>query len=150
MSIGLNHLTIDGNLTSDPDVKYLPKDKVVCQFAIAHNKKYVVNGEKREEVTFLDCTAWSKTAENIGKYFKKGSTIIVEGEIRQENWEDKNGGGKRSKICLRVERFHFVPDGKGRSDGESGGDDRQASVHAAPRTETAPAPRQSSDDEPPF
>lgn len=152
MSIGLNHLTIAGNLTRDPETKYLQNDKIVCKFTVANSQTYMVNGEKREDVVFLDCTAWAKTAETIGKHFKKGKPIIVEGKLKQENWEDKETGGKRSKICLTVDRFHFVPDGKGtgKSGDESGGDDRSVSAQAAPRTETAQAPRQSSDDEPPF
>jgi len=155
MSIGLNHLSIAGNLTRDPETKYLPSDKIVCKFTVANSQTYMVNGEKREDVVFLDCTAWAKTAETIGKHFKKGKPIIVEGKLKQENWEDKDTGAKRSKICLTVDRFHFVPDGKGRSEGESGGDEQPVSVQAEhmsndPPPAQAPSPRQSNEEEPPF
>ena len=145
MSISLNHSIIAGNLTRDPETKYLANDKVVCKFSLANSHKFKVGDEQREKVIFLECQAWGRTADVIGKYATKGKPIIVEGRLEMEQWEDKETGAKRSKITLNVERFHFVPDGKR----------GEASKPAECRTEsTTPQPAPSSsarvDDEPPF
>jgi single-strand DNA-binding protein len=68
--------------------------------------------EDREEVTFVDCAAFGKTADNINTYFKKGKPIFVEGRLKYDSWEDKQGGGKRSRLTVVVENFQFVGDKK--------------------------------------
>lgn len=92
----------------------------MTDFGLAMNRKFKGNnGEDREEVTFVDCTAYGRTAEVIEQYFKKGKAIYIEGRLRFDSWEDKNGGGKRSKLSVVVETFQFLPDGNG--GGGSGG-----------------------------
>jgi single-strand DNA-binding protein len=151
MSIGLNHTTMAGNLVKDPDVKYLKNDKVVCKITIANSQKYKVNGEQKEDVIFLDCSAWGSAAENIGKYFKKGKPIIVEGKLKQENWEDKDTGAKRSKIVMSIDRFHFVPDGKAKESSNDGStiEDKHDDKEKRPETKYKPQETEPSD-EPPF
>lgn len=113
MSISLNHTTIAGNLTRDPESKRLQGDKCVCKFSIANSQRFKdASGELREDVIFLECQAWGRTAEVIAQHCTKGKPIIVEGKLKMDQWEDKDTGAKRSKILLNVERFHFVPDGK--------------------------------------
>lgn len=145
MSISLNHTTIAGNLTRDPETKYLANDKVVCKFSLANSHKFKVGDEQREKVIFLECQAWGRTADVIGKYATKGKPIIVEGRLEMEQWEDKETRAKRSKITLNVERIHFVPDGKR---GESARPDEDRAESTTPQT--APSSAVKADDEPPF
>jgi single-strand DNA-binding protein len=150
MSISLNHTIIAGNLTRDPESKRLQGDKCVCKFSLANSQKYKdASGESREDVIFLECQAWGRTAEVIWQHFTKGKPIIVEGKLKMDQWEDKTTGAMRSKIMLNVERFHFVPDGKR---GESA---RPAEARGEPSAETTtpqPAPSSAArvDDETPF
>jgi len=111
--VNINQVVLGGNLTRDVEVKYTKSNTAIAQFTIANNKRWVgSNGEKKEDVSFVDCTAWGKTAENIGKFFGKGQKILVTGRLKQDTWTDKEGG-KRSKIGVTVETFEFVGESKG-------------------------------------
>jgi single-strand DNA-binding protein len=113
-----NKVLLMGNLTRDPQLKYLPSQTAVCEFGVACNRKYKLqSGEQREEVTFVDCSAFAKTAELINQYFSKGKPIFIEGRLKYDQWEDKQGGGKRSKLSVHVDNFHFIG---GRDGGGSG------------------------------
>lgn len=103
-----NRVIIMGRLTRDPATKQIPNVEV-CEFGIATNRKFkTANGEDREEVCFLDCTIFGKRAAVVQKYFAKGSPVLVEGHLKTEAWEDKQGGGKRSRLVLIVDDFQFV------------------------------------------
>lgn len=143
----LNKVMLMGNLTRDPELKYTPKGTAIADFALAVNRRYTAeNGEKREEVTFIDCEAWSKTAELIGEYFKKGRPIFVEGRLKLDTWDDKQTGQKRSRMRVVVETFEFLggreggPGGGG--PGGGGGDEYpQQRSSAAPRKPASPPSR---------
>jgi single-strand DNA-binding protein len=108
-----NRIIIMGNLTRDPQLKYLPSSTAVADFGLACNRKYKTDGgEDREEVCFVDCSAFGKRAEVINQYCKKGRPLLVEGRLKFDTWEDKQGGGKRSKHTVVVEGFQFISDGK--------------------------------------
>jgi single-strand DNA-binding protein len=114
-----NKVLLMGNLTRDPQLKYLPSQTAVAEFGIACNRRFKsAQGEDREEVTFVDCAAFGKTGELINQYFTKGKPIFIEGRLKLDQWEDKQGGGKRSKMSVVVENFQFVG---GREGGGSGG-----------------------------
>ncbi len=114
-----NKVLLMGNLTRDPQVKFLPSQTQVAEFGIACNRKFKgQNGEDREEVTFVDITAFGKTAELINQYFTKGKPIFIEGRLKYDQWDDKNGGGKRSKLTVVVDNFQFIG---GRDDAGGGG-----------------------------
>ena len=119
-----NQVILLGNLTRDPQLRYLNNQTPVVEFGMATNRKH---GEK-EEVCFVDCSAFGKQAEVIQQYAQKGKSLLVQGRLRYETWDDKNGGGKRSKLSVTVENFQFV----GGRDG--GGSD------AAPQSKIAPRP----------
>jgi len=103
----LNHITIQGNLTRDPEIQTLPSGDLLAKGGIAHNHRFRrKDGETQEETTFLDFTLFRKQAETFAQYFFKGDQVILEGRLRQENWE--TDGQKRSKLGLIVDRFHFV------------------------------------------
>src|SRR6476646_2610378 len=94
-----NKVILLGNLTRDPEVRYTPKESAVADLGIAVNRKYKLeNGEKREEVTFVDVTFWRGTADVAGEYLKKGRTVFFVGRLQLDNWDDKQSGQKRSKL----------------------------------------------------
>lgn len=120
-----------GNIVHDLKSKDVG-GKTCLTFALATNFKY---GDK-EDSCFIDVTFWEKSAENIMKYFKKGDPILVEGELRQEKWEDKTTGDKRSKHVIRGTSWGFLP---GARTGEQGGSaPAQASTAQAQASSTAP------------
>ena len=103
-----NRVILQGNLTRDPELRYLPKGTAVARIGLALNRVwYNDNKEKQEEVTFVDCDAWGKTAENIAKYFQKGALILVEGRLKLDSWKDKATGDNRTKLLVMVESFQF-------------------------------------------
>lgn len=116
-----NRVILVGNLTRDPELRYTPKGMAVCQGAVAINRRWTTEaGEKQEETTFVDWTAWGKTGEVISQYLKKGNPILVEGELRTNSWEDKNTGEKKSKLFVNVSKFDFVGTSKPPAEPESG------------------------------
>ena len=160
-----NKVILMGNLTRDPQMKYLPSQTAVVEFGLACNRRYKTQtGEQKEEVTFVDCTAFGRTGEVINQYFTKGKPIFIEGRLKYDQWEDKQGGGKRSKITVVIENFQFVGgrDGDGGGGGgggydadAGGGEYDQRPQRSAPRPAAAraPAPRPAQaapPQEPPF
>ncbi len=96
-------LILLGNLTRDPDLKYLPNQTACCEFAVASNHKYKGN----ENTTFIECQAFGARAETISKYFRKGRAMLVDGRLEQQSW-DARDGTKRTKYVLFVENFSFA------------------------------------------
>lgn len=135
-----NKTTIVGNLSRDPEVRYTQKGTAIASFALAVNRKWKdESGETKEEVSFIDCTAFGRTAENIGQYTKKGHSLMVDGRLKQETWDDKNGGGKRSKLVVIVEAMVLLQNRKADSE------ERQ---DQPPKSQAAPSAQES--DEIPF
>ena len=113
---GFSKAIITGNLTRDPELRNTTTGKSVCSFSVAVNRVYKdTNGEQKEEVSFIECSAWGRIGETIAQYGKKGNGVLVSGRLNQRSWEDKNGS-KRSTVEIVVEDFNFVG---GRSDGAS-------------------------------
>ena len=122
-----NKVMLMGNLTRDPQMKYLPSQTAVVEFGIATNRKYKLqSGEDREEVCFVDCTAFGRQGEVINQYCQKGKPIFIEGRLKFDSWDDKNSGQKRSKLTVVVDNFQFIggrDDAGGGGGGYGGGDD---------------------------
>lgn len=110
----LNKVILWGNLTRDIELRAVGSGgQQVAQIGLALNRKYTTQGgEKREEVTFVDCEAWGKTAEVMAKYLSKGRPVLIEGRLKLDQWDDKDTGKKQSKLKVVVDTFHFV-DSKG-------------------------------------
>jgi single-strand DNA-binding protein len=125
-----NKVILMGNLTRDPELKYLPSGTAVANAGLAVNRTYTdrQSGEKKEEVCFVDLETFGRTAEIINEYFQKGRPILVEGRLRLQTWETDDGQ-RRSKHSVMVDRFEFVG---GRQDGDGGGAYDQASPGAVP------------------
>ena len=134
-----NKVILVGNLTRDPQLRYLPSQMAVVDIGLAVNHKYrTAQGEDREEVCFIDCSAFGKQAEVINQYCQKGKPLLVEGRLKYETWEDKQGGGKRSKHKIMIDSFQFLG---GRQEGGGGG--------GGPPSEEGEAPPQRQPQRPP-
>ncbi|MBX9742019.1 MAG: single-stranded DNA-binding protein [Chthoniobacterales bacterium] len=118
----LNKVQLIGNITRDPEVKYTPKGTAVTDLGLAINRFYSTdNGEKREEVTFVDVTLWGRQAEIAGEYCKKGRSIYIEGRLQLDSWEDKVSGQKRNKLRVIGENIQLLGSRPGASSGETAG-----------------------------
>lgn len=111
----LNRVFLMGNLTRDPELRYVPSGTAVTTFTIAVNRVYVNQaGEKKEEVCFMRVVVWGRRAEVCGEYLFKGSPVFVEGRLQSRSWEDQNGQ-KRSTVEVIASNVQFMgaPKGKG-------------------------------------
>lgn len=106
-----NKVILLGNLTRDPEIRYTPSDgKPVAQFSLAVNKKWKDdNGETKETVSYIDIIVWGKQAENCGQYLHKGDAALIEGELQQRRWVDKETGRNRDKIEVKAHTVTFMP-----------------------------------------
>ncbi len=129
MAGSYNKVLLMGNLTRDVEVRNLQNDMAVANFGLAVNRKFRTrDGENREEVTFVDCEAWGRTAETMGRYLSKGRPVFVEGRLKLDTWQDKDSGANRSKLKVVIDNFQFidsrgdgVPSGVGASSSNAGG-----------------------------
>ncbi len=120
MAGSVNKVFLMGNLTRDVELKYTPSNQPVATFGLAMNRRYKTrDGENREETTFVDCEAWARTAEVMSEYLSKGRPVFIEGRLKLDQWQDKDGN-KRSKLRVVVENFTFV-DSRGGAGGGGGG-----------------------------
>lgn len=129
-----NKVMLMGNLTRDPEMRYLPSNVAVANIGLAINRRWKnQQGEQQEETTFVDCEAFGKTAEAINQYLGKGRPLFVEGRLKLDQWQDKEGQN-RSRLKVVIESFQFVdgkPDGKP-DGGQHGVQDGHQSGNRAP------------------
>ncbi|MEM7096153.1 MAG: single-stranded DNA-binding protein [Actinomycetota bacterium] len=97
-----NTVTVVGNLTRDPELRYTPTGASVCNFGVAWNKRYQRNGEQVEEVNYFECTCFGDLAENVAGSLSKGTRVVIVGELQQRSWETPNGE-RRSKVEVRCD-----------------------------------------------
>jgi single-strand DNA-binding protein len=110
--MNFNQVILIGNLTRDPQISYLPSQTAVVDIGLATNRRWKNDaGEKREEVCFVDCQAFGKSAENLNKYCKKGQPLMIIGRLTYSTWTGQDGQ-KKSRLKVTIEKFNFVPDGK--------------------------------------
>lgn len=112
----LNHITIMGRLTRDPELRYTQSQKPVTSFTLAVERDF---GDKQTD--FIDCVAWNRTAEIVHSYFHKGSMAVVSGRLQLRDWTDKDGN-KRRQAEVVADNVYF---------GESKSAQRPADVSAA-------------------
>jgi single-strand DNA-binding protein len=112
-----NKIILVGNLTRDIELRYSQAGMGIAKTAIATSRKFTSNGEKKEEVCFVDITFFGRSAEVANQYLRKGSKILVEGRLNFEQWVDQNGQ-KRSKHSVIVETMQMLDS---RSDSQGGG-----------------------------
>ena len=102
-----NKIVLVGNLTRDIELKYSGSGMAIAKSAIATSRKFTSNGEKKEEVMFVDITFFGRSAEVANQYLRKGSKILVDGRLQLDQWVDQNGG-KRSKHTVNVESMQMI------------------------------------------
>ena len=102
-----NLVVIEGRLTADPELRFTQNGTALCSFSIANNNDYVRQNEKQNEVCFVDVTVWSNLAQRCGEYLKKGRRVLVDGRLKQDRWQDKEGK-QHSKLCLVCRGVRFL------------------------------------------
>ena len=141
----VNKVILAGRLTRDPELRYLPSGMAVCKLGLAVSRFYKSkDGEKREETMFINVTTWGKTAEYTNEYLRKGRPVLVEGQLRSNDFEDKTGQ-KRSVIEVNAERVQQLDWGDKAGGGPSGG-----GGGGKPQPRTIEEPMPPADDDIPF
>ena len=115
-----NKVILMGNLTRDPQVRYIPSGTAVADIGLAVNRVWFdkQTQQKREEVTFVDVVLWGRQAEVAGEYLSKGRSVLIEGRLQLDTWQDKETGQNRSKMRVVCENMTMVG---GRPEGQSSG-----------------------------
>lgn len=123
-----NKVIILGNMTRDPQVKYTPGGTAVAEIGLAVNRTWFdkQSNSKKEEVTFVDVTLWGKTAEIAGEYLEKGRSVMIEGRLQLDTWDDKESGQKRSKLRVVCENMVMLGGGQGGGRRSDSGSDQQS------------------------
>lgn len=135
MSVTMNRVFLAGNLTRDPEVRYIPSGTAVADLQMAINRKYRnAAGEAKEDTCYVGVVAWGRQAETAGEYLKKGSAVLVEGALRYEQWE--SNGEKHNRLRVNADRVQFLDRGRRSADGAGA----TAQAEPARREETPPSP----------
>jgi len=137
-----NRVILVGNLTRDPELRYIPSGTAVAEIGLAVNDRVKRNDQWVDETTFVDVTLWARTAEVASEYLSKGSPVLIEGRLKFDQWEN-NEGQKRSKLRVVGERMQMLS-GKGGGGGGGGAPRPQQSSQYS-----QPAPAQDSHEPPP-
>ncbi len=152
-----NKVLLMGNLTRDPETRYLPSGMAVSEFGLAVNDRVKKGDEWVDRATFVDITVFGRQAETAGEYLKKGSPAFVEGRLQLDSWESKEGE-KRSKLKVVAENVKFLgsASGRGPAAAEGAGSSSETSARrappapSAPRTSAPPASSHPDDEDLPF
>ena len=115
----LNHITIMGRLTRDPELRRTGSGIAVASFTVAVDRDFASRESGERETDFIDCVAWRQTGEFVSKYFTKGSMAVVSGRLQIRDWTDRDGGKRRSAEVV-ADNVYFGESKKSR-DGASGG-----------------------------
>jgi len=105
----INNVTLAGNIVRDPEIREVGKKKTkVTTITVANNRPYQdKDGKWQKETTFVDAEVWGSQAEKLGEYGKKGTPVLVEGNLKLNKWEDKEGKSY-SKLLIRANRVHIL------------------------------------------
>ena len=124
----VNKVMLLGNLTRDPEIRYTPKGTAVTDLGMAINRiRTGDNGERIEEVTYVDVTLWGRSAELAGQYLSKGRSVFIEGRLQLDQWDDKATGQKRSRLRVVGENMQFIGgQGQGGGGNAHGGNQQQS------------------------
>lgn len=151
-----NSVTLVGNVTRDPELRNLSNGGQVADFGLAVNRRWKDrdSGEDREEVCFVDCSAFGKLAEIVGQWVQKGKPLLVDGRLKMDQWQDKQGN-KRSKLFVVVEQMQLLggkPGGENDNGAGRDDDDRQydSRPSAPPQNRQQQRPQQQQRQRPPL
>jgi len=147
MSFNLNRVILAGRLCRDPQVKLLAGTRTVAAFNLAINRRWkTADGTAKEDTTFVDIETWGRTAELVGQYLVKGSGCCVDGELRLDQWQGKDGI-KHSRLKVVAESIHFVGP---RRDGSAGAETAQPTTEEVLATDPGTPALAAAEDQPPF
>jgi len=156
----LNKVMLIGNLTRDPELRHTPKGTAVAEISLAIKRIWNnEQGQKQEDVTFVDITLWGRQAEVAQQYLTKGSPAYIEGRLQMDTWDDKTTGQKRSKMKVVGEVLQLLGSRNASGGGNSGNYSERpqqsssgAQQHSGPPqgASAAPADEYQEDDEIPF
>lgn len=139
----LNRVFLIGNLTRDPELRYIPNGTAVANLGLAVNRRYKdANGNLQEEVCYVTVVLWGRQAETANQYLKKGSPLFVEGRLSYRTWE--KDGQKRSTLEVRGERMQFLG-GKREGEPVAVEADEEAASGAGRSAPTEPPPSAAED-----
>ncbi|MBN1912171.1 MAG: single-stranded DNA-binding protein [Pirellulales bacterium] len=142
-----NRVILVGNVTRDPELRYIPSGTAVIDLGMAVNdRRKNASGEWVEETTFVDVTLWGRTAEVAGEYLSKGAPVLIEGRLKLDQWENKEGQ-KQSKLRVVGEKMQLLG---GRPGGGGGGQGGGRPVQQSAPAEQYDAPPEPADDDIPF
>jgi len=146
----LNKVLLIGNLTRDPEVRMMSSGRPVCNFGLALNRNYKDSeGNKKEEVTFVDVECFGPRAEAVARFFSKGRPIFIEGRLKLDQWESKEGE-KRSAIRVVLDNFEFVDSGRSESSTPSSGASLTDANLQTNSLDTQPSQQSDLDEDVPF
>jgi len=118
----LNHITIMGRLTKEPEVRFTQTGKQVASFTLAVDRDFAAKDGGAKETDFISCVAWGTTADFVYKYFRKGSMAVLSGRLQIREWTDKDGGKRRTAEVV-TENIYF---GEKKGNGGAGADAKPA------------------------
>ncbi len=152
--MSFNKITLVGHLGRDPELRYTPQGTAVCNFSMATSEKRKdKSGEWQDLTTWFRVTLWGKQGENAAKYLTKGTQVYIEGRLRVEEWQDRDGK-ERYTLEVNGSDMQFLGSGGGRSSDEySGGESDDEPTHSGPANNSQDKPTISSpasDDDIPF
>lgn len=145
-----NRVTLVGNLTRQPELRKTKTGAAVTELGIALNRAWTgENGQRQEETTFVDVTVWGRAAENAVQYLGKGRSVLVEGRLQMETWQDKQTGQDRTKLKVVADSVQFL--GSSHESSSAGRDDdagetRETRGGGGGRSDTRDSPRSTNDD----
>jgi len=137
----VNKVILVGNLGADPELKYTPSNRAVCNLSVATNEVWKdKSGQKQEKTEWHRVNVWGEQAENCSKFLSKGRMVYVEGRLQTRSWDDKDGK-KRYSTEVVADRVVFLGGGAGAENGGGGGGRRAGAAVQAGRRDTAAAQR---------
>ncbi len=142
----LNKVFLMGNVTRDPELRYIQSGTAVLDLGLAVNRRAKgADGQWKDETAFISVTVWGKQAENCAEYLAKGRPVLVEGHLRMDQWQDKKTGEKRSRLCVTAESVQFLGSPAGRGQAPDAAKPPRGAEEPVPPEET-----ELSDDDIPF
>jgi len=136
----LNHVVLIGRLTRDAELKYTSGGQAVCKFSIAVNRRKKNGDQWEDEANFFDIVLWGRQGESLHTYLVKGKMVGVEGELRQDRWQQD--GQNRSKVEIIANYLQLLGGGGGNNNGTySGGDKNQNTQAPASSQNNSPEPQ---------
>ncbi len=133
-----NRVVLMGNLTRDPELRYIPSGTAVSEIGLAVNERVKKNDQWVDDVNFIDVTLWGRTAEIANEYLSKGSSILIEGRLKHDTWE--KDGQKRSKLRVIAEKMQMVGGRSGGGGGQGSGSQQDyAGTSQSAQSQSAPS-----------